>query len=472
LALGIDLRSSSMRLRLILSFALVALISIFTVVLVARQGAANEVRAFMNRQGTEDSSGLIENLETYYSSQGSWDGAESILLHSRRGQGGQGAGNESSAGKGGQKFILADAQGKVIINTEDSLGGGRLNRTERQSAIPLENDGQVIGYLLASGGAGNDQSGGQHLIDRLNNAALIAALVAGVLAFILAFFLAYRIMRPVKELTRAAEKLGKGDLSQRVQVSGKDELAVLADSFNRMADSLQDSEEKRRSMTSDIAHELRNPLAVQRANLEALQDGIYPLTPENIEPVIEQNALLTRLVEDLRTLAHVDSGHLKLEPVRVNLMDLTRRLVERYQPGIQEKDVSITLKEPGNGVSNCEIYADPLRLEQILANLIDNALRYTPAGGQIVIEVIEKTDRVQLSVHDSGPGIPEEALPYLFDRFYRADRSRSRSKGGTGLGLAIARQLAEAHEGTLTAENHPQGGALFTLTLVNGWQNS
>ena len=372
-----------MRLRLILSFALIALISIIIVVLVARQGAANEVRAFMNRQGTDDSNGLIENLETYYSSQGTWDGAESILLHSRRGQG---AGAENSPGKGRQQFILADEQGNVVLNTENSQIGGSLKRAERQSAVPLEKDGEVIGYLLATGDAGSDQNGGQHLIDRLNNAALIAALVAGVLAFILAFFLAYRIMRPVKELTRAAERLGKGDLSQRVKVTGKDELAVLAASFNRMADSLQDSEEKRRSMTSDIAHELRNPLAVQRANLEALQDGIYPLTPENIEPVIEQNALLTRLVEDLRTLAHVDSGHLQLDPVQVNLMNLTRRLIERYQPGIQEKGVSIILKDPaGVGTENYEIYADPVRLEQILANLIDNALRYTPAEGQIAI---------------------------------------------------------------------------------------
>jgi signal transduction histidine kinase len=255
-------------------------------------------------------------------------------------------------------------------------------------------------------------------------------------------------MRPINELTRAAEQLGKGDLTQRVQVHGNDEFAMLGRTFNQMAESLKNAEESRRAMTADIAHELRNPLAVQRANLEALQDGIYPLTAENLE------------------LAMADAGQLGLDLTQVDLLALTNRIVERYQPGALEQGVILTLDSGTTDSENrYEIVADAMRVEQILGNLISNALRYSPEGGKIRIRLAETPESVRLTIYDGGPGIPDEALPYIFDRFYRADRSRSRTDGGSGLGLAIARQLTEAHGGMLTAANHPEGGAVFTLSL-------
>ena len=203
---------------------------------------------------------------------------------------------------------------------------------------------------------------------------------------------------------------------------------------------------------------------MQRANLEAMQDGIYPLTVENLEPVLEQNRLLTRLVEDLRTLALVDAGQLALERTPTDFPALVQRMVDRFIPTASAHQVKLSLELPAAPIA--PISLDPLRVEQILGNLLSNALRHTPEGGQINLKLAPVTGGISLSVRDTGVGIPADALPHLFERFYRADKARSREDGGSGLGLTIARQLAEAHGGTLTAANHPDGGAVFTLTLV------
>jgi signal transduction histidine kinase len=341
--------------------------------------------------------------------------------------------------------------------------GEKLTSAELATAIALSVDGQKVGYLFTSGGVGVNLGDQQAVLTRLNRGVLLAGLVAGGLGLILALGLSYTLLRPVHALTIAAQKLASGDLSHRVDVRGDDEMATLSHTFNQMADSLQQAEEARRAMTADIAHELRTPLAVQRANLEALQDGVYPLTTENLAPVIEQNYLLTRLVEDLRTLALADAGQIELERTPTDLTSLVVRMVERFQPQAGSQQITLTFTPPA--VLIPQISADPIRLEQVLTNLLSNALRYTPTGGQIELSLATIDGSVRLRVHDSGPGIPEQALPYIFERFYRVDKSRARAEGGTGLGLAIARQLARAHGGDLTATNHASGGALFTLIL-------
>jgi signal transduction histidine kinase len=313
----------------------------------------------------------------------------------------------------------------------------------------------------------------------LNKAAIFAVLIAGFAALILAMVLSYSLAHPVRTLQNAASHLAAGDLSHRVQIQGQDEFANLGRTFNHMAESLQNAEESRRNMTADIAHELRNPLAVQRAHLEAIEDGVYPLTTESLTIIEEQNILLTRLVEDLRTIALADAGKLELERSRVDLVLLARQVATRFDVQAAEKAIFIHLS-----LEACPpISVDPQRIEQILHNLFSNALRFTPEGGEIhcflwsdgsvpegALSVngtksLKPHKNCYLQIKDSGPGIPPDSLPYIFDRFYRVDKSRTRSDGGTGLGLSIARKLAQAHNGALTADNHPQGGALFTLSL-------
>jgi two-component system sensor histidine kinase BaeS len=460
-----------MRLRLILSFVLIVLVSVTSVVLIARSNTTTEVRSFMFHGGMTGTDSLVQLLQSYYQSHGSWEDVANQLDFPGAGRG-RGFGNSGMmngmGGMMGQRLRLADATGIILLDTQNQVPSGKLSNAEKDNALPVEVDGQVVGYLLAEGGVGASQVAERFLLNRLSSAAITAGLIAGGLALLLAIILTYSLMRPVRELTRAARRLGAGDLTQRVQVKGNDELAVLGSAFNHMADSLQEAQASRRSMTADIAHELRNPLAVQRASLEALQDGLFPLTPQALDPVLDQNLLLTRLVDDLRTLALAETGQLKLERQPADLVGLVERLVERFKPQAAGHQVTLRL-ETGLPASSSpaplQVELDPIRVEQILNNVLSNALRYTPESGEIVIGIVRNAAQVQVSVRDSGPGIPEEALPHIFERFYRADRSRSRSEGGTGLGLAIALHLAEAHGGTLVAANHPQGGAVFTLSL-------
>ena len=364
-----------------------------------------------------------------------------------------------------QRLRLADAQGNIVVDTESAQGSGRLVGTELEQAIPLQANGETVGFLYPEGGVDFGAGDQRLLLARLNRAALISALLAGGLALILALLLAYRLLRPVTALTQAAGELAAGDLSRRVPIQGGDELAHLGKAFNHMAASLQDAEESRRAMTADIAHELRTPLAVQRAHLEALQDGVYPLKTENLAPILDQNHLLTRLVEDLRTLALADAGQFRLEKMPTDLPALLSRVAGRFEPQAAASGVALDLRlePPSQDAPNPLL--DPARIEQLLGNLLANALRYTPEGGKIYLLLAYRPQGVEIIVRDTGPGIPTQALAHIFERFYRADRSRSRAEGGSGLGLAIARQIAQAHGGALSAANHPQGGAVFTLTL-------
>jgi len=231
-----------------------------------------------------------------------------------------------------------------------------------------------------------------------------------------------------------------------------------------MADSLQKSEERKKAMTADIAHELRSPLAVQRAQIEAMQDGIVPLTVDSLQTVLDQTNFLARLVDDLRTLALVDAGELPLEKNEIDFVELVEQVVERFQPKAVQQHIDLRIAE----VTCCKdaiIFADSDRIVQIFGNLISNGLHHTPENGKILISVFEDDSAVYCSVADSGCGIKEADLPHLFERFYRGDKSRNHEFSSTGLGLSIARNLAKVHGGDLTAANGEAGGAVFTLKL-------
>ena len=446
----------SLRLRLILSFALVAVVTAVSVVVAFRLTSARDVQTFMSGGTMVDLDELTASLENYYQQTGSWSGIESLLPRA-----GQGMGNGMM---GGQRIRLADANGVVVADTRQA-DGSNLTLLERGAADPLHDaDGQVIGFLLVEGGMGG-QGGinSTQLLTRLTRSSLIGALIGTGLALLTALLLSYQLLKPVNQLTRAAAAMAKGDLSQRVEAGEGDELSTLGRAFNQMAASLQRAEGNRRVMTADVAHELRTPIAVQRAHLEALQDGVYPLTAENLQPVLDQTEMLALLVDDLRTLALADAGELKLERSLVDMTELVERLLERFRPEADNHQVTLRFEKQDGSTAN--VYVDAKRIEQVLNNLMSNALRYTPAGGEIVISVEQVDQAVSLRVADSGPGVPEGALEHVFERFYRADKARSRGEGGTGLGLAIARQLALVHGGELSVRNRTEGGAEFILVL-------
>ncbi len=457
-----------MRIRLIASFMLVVLVTIGVVVVVMQQQTAQAVRNFMFRGGLSGIEEIVADLEAHYAAYQTWDGASSILKQptqgNHRGPWSQQNKNNQSETANPQPLSLrlVDSAGNLVVDTLPDRSETEITRLDLRQGVALEANGEVVGYLLSDTNQFFTADNENTLLSRLNRAALYAVLIAGVIAVALAFVLSYRLLRPVKTLTQAASALGRGDLAQRVAIRGNDEVATLGTTFNTMAASLQQSEQSRRALTADIAHELRTPLAVQRAHLEAIQDGIYPLTLENLKPIEAQNRLLTRLVDDLRTLALADSGQLTLEKTTTDVIALLNGVANRFAPQASERQIVIQCQFDPQAVI---VQSDPQRIEQILHNLIDNALRYTPDSGLIWIEMQKRSQTVQIQVTDSGPGIPAEALPYIFDRFYRADKSRTRAQGGTGLGLSIARKIAQAHGGDLTVANRPQAGAEFTLTL-------
>lgn len=459
-----------MRIRLILAFILIVLVTIGIFIGVTLKQTTNEVRNFLSRGGLTGSEEVVLALEEYYNVHGTWEGVEYVLRTASRLPRGMMWGQRLRSNQGIPKEIpppnlrLADVEGYLIAHSREAkpVGEERLTQIELERGVPLELNGAIVGYLVPDAAQFFSAANEISLLSRLNRAAIIAVAIAGLAAILLALLLSYNLVRPVRALTQAASHLATGDLTRRVKVKGNDELATLGHTFNQMAESLQFAAQSRRAMTADIAHELRTPLAVQRAHLEAIEDGVYPLTLESLGSIEEQNRLLTRLVEDLQTLAMADAGQLDLQITPTDFPDLIRRVASRYQPQAAEKhiEIGLTLNE------DCPpLLIDSQRIQQILHNLLSNAFRYSPDGGEIILTLDCQNNQVSLTVRDSGPGIPQDALPNIFERFYRADKSRSRIEGGSGLGLSIARKLAQAHGGDLTVTNHPDGGAIFTLTL-------
>ena len=308
----------------------------------------------------------------------------------------------------------------------------------------------------------------QTVIDRVNGAVVIGGLLALAAAIIVGYFVFRSITRPIEQLTAAAHQLAQGDLGTRVTVDdrparlGPDEISELGAAFNTMADHLQEADQIQRDMTADIAHELRTPLAVMRGILEAMHDGVYPLDVEHLDPVLNQVKLLSRLVDDLRTLALAEAGHMPLVKRPTDLRALIENTLTSFeaQAAIQQ----VVLKS-GGASSLPTIDLDPDRIQQAIGILISNALRYTPPHGSITIATQAEKDNVLIEVSDTGSGIAPEDLSRVFERFYRADKSRARESGGSGLGLAIAKSIVEAHGGTLLVTSELDKGTTLLMKL-------
>ncbi|MFZ5826044.1 MAG: sensor histidine kinase [Bacillota bacterium] len=295
--------------------------------------------------------------------------------------------------------------------------------------------------------------------------AVQVSLVTGALGLVFAgavsYVVAERLTRSVRRLADTARTARPGAGTFAVEPQDPAEMLELAGALNRMTERLQQEDEARRNLFADIAHELRHPIALLRGRLEMMQDGVTPVSPESLSALHDEVIRLGRLVADMRELSLAEVGKLSLNLHPVDLAAEIATTLENFEPIASAKGVRLVV-ETGPLPA---IHADPDRIRQILANLLSNAVRHTPEAGRITLWAAREGAQVAITVADSGAGIDPEDLAHLFDRFYRADKSRTRATGGTGLGLAIARSLARLHGGDLTAQNRPAGGALFTLTL-------
>ncbi|HDD62425.1 MAG TPA: HAMP domain-containing histidine kinase [Chloroflexi bacterium] len=273
-----------------------------------------------------------------------------------------------------------------------------------------------------------------------------------------------RWVNPLADVMSAAESLSEGDFSVRVVEKGDREFLKLAQSFNHMAEELEHAQLQRRNMTADVAHELRTPLHILQGNLEGALDGVYEASPDYFRSMLEETRLLQRLVEDLQTLSMAESGTLDFHFQKLSVTELLEDVITSFSGRAEEAGIQL-LKEVPDDKEGMTVEGDWHRLDQVIGNLVANALRYTPEGGQIRLDAIREGDSILVAIQDSGEGIPEEDLPFVFDRFWKGDKSRSRASGGSGLGLAIARQLVTAHGGAISVESQEGEGTTFTVRL-------
>ena len=480
----------SLRVRLILMFMLVVMVAVGTVALFASQAATSNLLVY--NQAT-DNQQIISTMLTAYSQHQSPSALQKLA--------------ERLARSSHQRIILFDHRGYIIVDSARKLIGQMLPSGPEQflsvgssssisagsstsltlqpgdnsfppsqidtsfaspppifipSDLSSQSPSQVVFTSFQGVSTFANTSPEGSFIASVNHALWLAVLIAGLTALLLALVFAHTILKPLHTLKLIARRMEQGDLSQRVSITGKGEVGALAHAFNAMADSLSRSERLRRNLVSDVAHELRNPLMNIRGYLELLQDQVLEPTPETIASLYEETSLLNRLVADLQDVSLAEAGQLHLARQPIELAEVASQAVQIVQPHLAQKNLELHVHLP------CDlprVEADPERVAQILRNLLSNAIRHTSDGGEICLTANCSDTMVEIRVRDTGVGIAPEHLPYLFERFYRADSSRTRATGGSGLGLAIVKQVVQAHGGQVTVESQLEQGTCFTFTL-------
>jgi len=291
---------------------------------------------------------------------------------------------------------------------------------------------------------------------------LYAGLLALLIGILLSYWTSHRLVSPLQRLTKSVKRVGEGHLDEHVPITTKDEVGQLAIAFNNMTDNLKNQQQLRKQFTADIAHELRTPLTSIRSYIEAFQDGVLPANEENFHIINDEIERLVSLASDLKDLNVAEIGGLKPNFTSIHLEEILDKIIFKLYSLIQEKGISVNWEKPQFPIV---IQGDEQLLTRLFYNLVHNAYKYSESNTQISIQVEDKPKEVLVRVRDSGIGISEEDLPYIFERFYRADKSRARETGGTGIGLALVKQITQLHKGKVEVESKVGQGSLFTVSL-------
>ena len=466
----------SLQFRLILGFAVVLMLALAAVGIYSNLAAQREVRKLRAAADEVLIARVQEAFTEFYVVGGSWSGVASTV--------------ERVSYLTGREIAILDGEGSVLVATRLTSESKRPPHEQDYTSSSIVVGGDHVGSVVIGPAAsrrtfrpyrGGDRSPPgppealreiqepslRRFTDTTFQSLLLSGLGAGVGGILLVSLLSRRLLTSVRRLTAAAQKLGQGDLSQRVTVSGRDEIGELTSTFNAMAEGLENAERQRRNMVADVAHELRTPLSNIRGYVEAVRDGVLEADAETIESIHRQTMYLSKLVEDLRLLAETEAADFQLDLEPGLLEEVVSRSVEAFRPQAQSKGIELAFRAGADRaeLSGRLVSIDRTRIEQVMNNLLQNAVEHTTEGGRIDVSVAEFDETVSVTVADTGEGIPSEDLPHVFDRLYRADPSRTRSTGGAGLGLTIAKQLIEAHGGTIHVESTEGKGSRFTLTL-------
>lgn len=462
----------SLHVKLIVAFLCVSLIGTSLVALYVASATTNRFGEFVLGQYHQR---VADRWAWYYRLNKSWEGvAENVAMPSLYLDEGPPRawpgpmhfaepGNENNPdARQAVALVLADAQGRVIIAGLGYRPGERVPSDKLKAGTPIYVDEVLAGVLITDSRAPSGITSRNRFLEGFYSALLVSSISATLLALVLGALLARSLTRPLRELTAATHAVAEGDLEQQVVVRSRDELGELAASFNRMNAELARSRDLRRQMTADVAHDLRTPLSVVLGHAEALRDGVLPPTPETFHIMHEEAQRLQRLVEDLRTLSLAEAGELPMNRRLVSPQTLVEYAATVHAIRAQQSGISLEAKVAPS-LPNVDV--DPDRIAQVLDNLLDNALRYTPANGCVILSASGRAQMVRVCVQDNGPGIAPEELERVFDRFYRGDKSRQRDEGGSGLGLAIAKSIVEAHGGRIWAESELGAGVKFIVEL-------
>lgn len=452
--------------RLTLAFVIVAVIGIGLVAFLANQSIDSEFRSFVVRNEVDlQNSALANDLVEYYQQRQSWDGVGSVLPQAEPPPHGPQLNGPPPDQFGGRMILLvADANGRIVLDNGQHREGEVLNQAERDAATVLQSQGQTVGYLIVTPGPiGQLRPIEQTFIEQVRQNLLLAGLIASLIGAVLGLTFSRTLTRPLNRLAAAARSIAAKDLTQRVKPSGSIEVADVGHAFNEMADSLQKAEELRRNLVADVAHELRTPLSVMQGNLTGQLDGVFPLDLSETARLYDQTRLLSRLVDDLRELAQAEAGQLHLNIGAIDLRPIIESTVGAFSGLANEKETKLIIDLP---IDLAAMKADGERIAQVLGILLSNALHHSTANDTITIKAAALSKWVEVSVVDTGDGIAPEEVPFVFDRFWRGDKSRTRETGGSGLGLAIARQLIEAQGGQIGVESQIGQGSRFWFRLL------
>lgn len=355
----------------------------------------------------------------------------------------------------GQRFFLLDADGKVLIS--------QIAIPAHSETTPLLHQKKIIGYLGLLPREKLSEPRQERFLKEQTLAFLMVAGVVLLLATGLSLLLSKRLVRPLQSLAGATHLLAAGRFSTRVEVVSTDELGQLAEHFNSLAMTLEKNERSRRQWVADISHELRTPVAILQGEIEALQDGIRQPDPDSLRSLHGEVLRLARLVEDLYQLAMSDLGALTYQKKNLDIIGLLKETIATHHTKFSDKGITLTSTLPTK--KTVEIFGDAERLRQLFANLLNNSLKYTNAGGELRLDMTCHAHNVTIDFQDSAPGVAEVDMKRVFERLYRVETSRNRETGGAGLGLAICRNIVEAHQGKISAQSSPLGGLWVQVEL-------
>jgi signal transduction histidine kinase len=460
----IRIKNLALRYKLFLGLAIVGGILLVAVYFLSTHFVLENVKAFLVSENAGLVGELREQLVGFYVRRDGWEGVEEIFdawTNPGWRRGGNGArGGVTGRFQWGNHVLLTDPAGTILYASSEDLARERLTVSMLSKGLPILVEGEQVG-LLFTGAMLNRFSGlEEELLASVRRSVAITAFISLFVATAVGLLLLRLITAPFGRLIRATQSISSGDLTQPISVETRDEIGELSQVLDDLRVSLARSEEVRRHMLADIAHELRNPLAILRAKVEAMLDKVQPTSEENLGSLNERLQHLSHLVDELQDIALAEAGELPLDLDTLDLAELLHDVEGDARALLQRDKKEFLLEVPAQLPSVC---ADRRRLLQIMWNLLSNALHHTAAGDTITVRVEPHSDDVLIHVIDTGEGMDKETLAHLFDRFYRGDRERVSE--GLGLGLAITQELIRAHGGKIWVESHSGKGTRFSFTL-------